>query len=314
MKSILMVVMAFSMTFSANKATKPYTFSTGAIRSSEVNKNFDSIYTKFNSSIDTLNKGVPRWSTMLYNKDSTWRYMNIDTIFGKVQMDTIVDADTVYSKSLKVVRAMIDTIVNSVGIFSPAGFVPGFGIKANGCLGFGLSQGEDKKAYLTLADDSYMYFKTNDANTMRLGSNLLAYFYGNVTSLGLVQARGFTTNGRDTLNYEDTTFYDSLFGASYITRITVKLVKIGATITMYQAGFAGDISGSTSAEIRGVPSKYMPTTKEYNVPVIIYNNGAYQTGIAQVNIDGKIHILPQNFGNLDGGVCGLAGCTISWIK
>jgi hypothetical protein len=329
MKGFLMVVMVFSVALAVNKATKPYTFSTGAIRASEMNKNFDTVYTKFNGSVDTLNRGVPRWASMLYHCDSTWQYMNIDTIAGKVNMDTVVDLDTIYSDKAHFKKIESDTVKGNITYKEPGAsyFQHAYTINDTNRLRVELNSIHD--VIYTTCGSNFTWRRligSTYANVFRLDSADTSFrVYGRMgigqtpttyrlSVNGLVSASGVTTNGDDTLIYGDTTFYDSLFGASYIARITVRLVEIGATITMYQAGLTGDISGSTSAEIRGVPSKYMPTTKQYNVPVIIYNNGASQTGIAQVNLDGKIHILPQNFGNLDGGVCGLAGCTISWIK
>jgi hypothetical protein len=64
-KKVLLMILLFSVSFAANKATKPYTFTSGtAARSSEVNKNYDSVYVPFNKLVDTVNLNVPRSSSL----------------------------------------------------------------------------------------------------------------------------------------------------------------------------------------------------------------------------------------------------------
>jgi hypothetical protein len=117
MRIFILIAVLSSMVFSASKATKPYTFTPHTTSSADqVNKNFDSLYVPFNKAIDTLNKVVPRWSSMLYQKDSTWKWMKIDTIrgnphidsiAGSVVMDTITDLDSIYSDVVKTTKIVV---------------------------------------------------------------------------------------------------------------------------------------------------------------------------------------------------------------
>jgi len=91
----------------ANKVSVPVRFSPNTIiRSADINQNNDTISSKFNQSIDTMNKVVPRWKNFS-NHDSTFRWMNIDTL---------PSADTVYVKNLKVDKVDSLNIVGNATI------------------------------------------------------------------------------------------------------------------------------------------------------------------------------------------------------
>lgn len=128
-----------------------------------------------------------------------------------------------------------------------------------------------------------------------------------------VQGTYFTTNGEDSLVYEDTTFYDSLYdGATYRARALCRIVKIGAQITLYQAYLTGTITSSTYTYIKGIPGKYLPANN-INFAVQIYDNGSNTYGI--IGLSASPILLKINSDYLTAGVGGLfVSTSITWIK
>jgi hypothetical protein len=333
MKSFLMVIMVFSLVLAANKATKPYTFSTGAIRASEVNKNFDTIYTKFNSSIDTINKVVPRWSSMLYHCDSAWQYMNIDTIAGKVNMDTVVDLDTIYSDKAHFKRFNVDTVLGST-IFKE--YTPGYlyyqhAYTLNDTNRLRIELNSFHDVIYTTCGANFTWRRligSTYANVFRLDSADTSFrVYGRMgigqapttyrlSVNGLVSASGVTTNDRDTLTYEDTTFNDSLLeNGSYISYdATARIIKAGRQITFYPGSLIGSLTASRIVTLTGIPSKFLPN-KTQNFITYGYNAGTHTSIVMQVNPStGSVFLFKPGLNSFETGLGGIDYSSVTWIK
>ncbi len=125
---------------------------------------------------------------------------------------------------------------------------------------------------------------------------------------------GLTTNGEDTLKYNDTTFYDSLFdGSTYRARGLARIVQIGAHITMYQPTLSGTITASTPTYIKGLPAKYKPSAYNFYPIINVHANGSsWLIGMLRINSSG---IIVQKDGTyLDAGTGGVHECSLTWIK
>lgn len=100
-----------------------------------------------------------------------------------------------------------------------------------------------------------------------------------------VQGTYFTTNGEDSLVYEDTLFYDSLYdGTTYRSRSVCRLIRIGNQITMSVQGLSGTITAGTATYLKGIPARFHPPSARYIV-IPILNDGVTEIGI--LNFDGS---------------------------
>jgi hypothetical protein len=96
MKIFIFIVVLFSLSFSVNKATKPYTFSIHTTANPlNVNANFDSLKNSFNNSVDTQNIAIPRKSNMFQHLKNG---------------DTLIDTAKIVKAIIK--RGNIDTVLS----------------------------------------------------------------------------------------------------------------------------------------------------------------------------------------------------------
>ena len=96
MRTILVILAAVAVCLAIDGATTPYNFSPATkAYSSQVNANFDSLRIPLNKMKDTLNLKMVRYAKVYRNHDSTFQWMNIDTIKGPVRIDT-ANIDTAY--------------------------------------------------------------------------------------------------------------------------------------------------------------------------------------------------------------------------
>jgi hypothetical protein len=129
---------------------------------------------------------------------------------------------------------------------------------------------------------------------------------------------GFTTNGEDTLNYNDTAnFYDSIYeGASYIARALVRIVRVGALVVLDQHELDGTIAGGgTQLQIKGIPSEFLPSGSNWRcIPMYILNNNTGEIGYLFHDGSGGVYVKRVNMTTYNAGTAGLlAGCA-SWVK
>jgi len=90
MRTILVILAAVAVCLAIDGATTPYNFSPATkAYSSQVNANFDSLRIPLNKMKDTLNLKMVRYAKVYRNHDSTFQWMNIDTIKGPVWVDTL---------------------------------------------------------------------------------------------------------------------------------------------------------------------------------------------------------------------------------
>jgi len=96
MRTLLVILAAVAVCLAIDGATTPYNFSPATkAYSSQVNANFDSLRIPLNKMKDTLNLKMVRYAKVYRNHDSTFQWMNIDTIKGPVRIDT-ANIDTAY--------------------------------------------------------------------------------------------------------------------------------------------------------------------------------------------------------------------------
>ena len=90
MRTLLVILAAVAVCLAIDGATTPYNFSPATkAYSSQVNANFDSLRIPLNKMKDTLNLKMVRYAKVYRNHDSTFQWMNIDTIKGPVWTDTL---------------------------------------------------------------------------------------------------------------------------------------------------------------------------------------------------------------------------------
>ena len=90
MRTLLVILAAVAVCLAIDGATTPYNFSPATkAYSSQVNANFDSLRIPLNKMKDTLNLKMARYPKIFRNHDSTFQWMNIDTIKGPVWVDTL---------------------------------------------------------------------------------------------------------------------------------------------------------------------------------------------------------------------------------
>ena len=90
MRTILVILAAVAVCLAIDGATTPYNFSPATkAYSSQVNANFDSLRIPLNKMKDTLNLKMVRYAKVYRNHDSTFQWMNIDTVKGPVWVDTL---------------------------------------------------------------------------------------------------------------------------------------------------------------------------------------------------------------------------------
>jgi len=90
MRTLLAILAAVAVCLAIDGATTPYNFSPATkAYSSQVNANFDSLRIPLNKMKDTLNLKMARYPKIFRNHDSTFQWMNIDTIKGPVWVDTL---------------------------------------------------------------------------------------------------------------------------------------------------------------------------------------------------------------------------------
>jgi len=306
MRIIILTSILCSFVFAANKATKPYTFTTGTIRASEVNKNGDSIYVPFNALVDTVNKVIVRFK---YFKNG----------------DTLID-------TLKASRAYIDTGIfdtsktghSNISLLYTDSISPNSKLTLLKSLWFPNNEGITWGGTEAMAGNSsshYINFSTNNADRMRIAAS------GNVgigidsgtcklDVVGMVKASlGFTTNGSDTFFYDDTTFADTLReGGTYKAAGTARIIRCGASISFLHnthqlgASFAGG-----QVTITGIPLKFLPADTIVVVAPVMNNS---TIGANSILVTGSFLIL-RTIANaeLSAGTGGLFYPTkISWMK
>jgi hypothetical protein len=283
-KSTVFVITLLCVTFALDKASTPYICVPHAtILSSGLNQNADSLRIAINRMIDSLDVKFARWNALKSG----------DTLFDTIRTTKAV-VDTEVARTIVVSEAC--------GVISSG--VPNLYIKQSSCLGFGFSQGNDKKAYVTLIDSGPIYFKTKNTAAMRLNGDQTAYFYGNVAGAGLFQAAAFTTNGTDTLTYSTSSFWDSLYdNTSYVARAQCTVTTIGKLINLrWDLLYAIPGTMSTSGIIRGLPEAVRPSI-DISIPVAgIKNDVAVSAKVDISSSTGYMHIYAY-----DGSEIGSAG-------
>jgi hypothetical protein len=135
---------------------------------------------------------------------------------------------------------------------------------------------------------------------------------GNFTSK--VKGSYFTTNGEDSLTYEDTTFYDSLYeDATYKTRVLSRIIKIGNVVHLYQSTMTSSFTGSGYVvTLKGIPSRYRPSDTIYNTSVFVLSS-TVKASVVSITYTGNIDFVKTDDTVLGSGTHGTAYTVLTWI-
>jgi hypothetical protein len=280
--------------FAVSKATKPYTH-TNPAKISELNKNLDSIYVPFNKGVDTLNKGIPRWSQVLHNHDSTYTY---------IKGDTIVDLDTIYSGVGKFKTASIDTLKN-VKYLKDSLLIIYSGLDSN----FFYFRNASYPTHGASQFASYYGSATNYGLSIGMaGSPTLGRAFnfncynGTLTNTGMIAATNLLTNyiqfgttaSSKCSTYIDTVCKDTLVSTGGIDTFKVadscRIIQIGNTISFYQFNEMTEVV--QGVPYLKIPTKFIPTQGYSSAPAL--NNGTNP-------IAGRFHFMGSRIRIDDGG-------------
>jgi hypothetical protein len=290
------------------------------------------------------------YNQVFHNHDSTFTYTNIDTIAGKVRMDTVVDLDSIYSDVGKFKGARIDTLkkaiiikdslifdsgkdsINAI-ILKNASYPTHFGTSFfpyySGSQNFGLSI---RCAYAPLpyrfTFNLYNgYLGINDDNPFwSLSVNGLGHFnglynYGNFYDTGMVACSNVLTNyiqfgtgaNSKCSTYIDTTFPDSMWcDGIFVVAGTGRIIQIGNHITFSTSVLNGTISGGDLVQITGIPSKFRPNV-ETSFNVIVVDNTVLKPGLINITTSGACSLFCFNgtgYGNFLSGPGGISTSVI----
>jgi hypothetical protein len=136
---------------------------------------------------------------------------------------------------------------------------------------------------------------------------------------GRVKASSFTTNGEDSITYNDTTFYDSIYdGSTYRARQLSRIVRIGNVVTLYQGQILGIITASTETTIRGIPEMFTTGLSSTNIWTSwMLENSAYIIGVISPKVSHPSHLgiyKTPSKSTLDAGLGGLNhSISLTWI-
>lgn len=359
MKKFLFVVLfAIGNVFALDTYTVPFIAAVrDTLTKTRYNMNNDTAAAWANRATDTINsslriaafkRGDNTVDTFRVNKIRS--NPNIDSIDGRVVMDTITNLDSIYSEIVKVRKIYIDTMrnrvvhnENGVDIYTIGNDTPA--INTDVRLNFSSSRpaGFISKHSAIIAgyslstnnDYSYMAFQTRLGGDSRATwlkfMNGTMWYKGNFYDTGMVAATNLLTNyiqfgtaaNSKCSVYVDTTFKDTLYKYTsppptytYLQHTTVaRIVKVGASVTLYQPGLQGTLAGSEYAVLSGIPIRFYPAT-ECRTTALLYSNGGYIVGLIEVNFDGRGCLLVKiDSTPLDNGSSGLGGdLIIHWIK
>ena len=308
------------------------------------NMNNDTAAAWANRATDTINS-LPRWNVIKKGDTTidTFRVNkirsnpNIDSISGKVVMDTI-QADSVKARTViatgkfGIGTASPDVDINVLG---PAASPASSGTTCAGNLALETTNGN------ALYFGSYgispfgSWLQASNRTDLSVEYPLVLNPNGGYVSIGgttptseltvsgTVNASTLLTNyiqfgttaAPKCSTYIDTTFPDSLFdGTTYRATGSARIVQVGLLVSLYQEWIWGTITAATDTYIKGVPSKFHPSTT-INIPIVILNNSAAVMGSFRLVGDGSILIQALGENVLTAGTGGIGNTTvIHWIK
>jgi hypothetical protein len=322
MKSILVLLVSFCLSVAIEHTTTTYTPVNGALISSAGNKaNFDSLRNGVNQCKDTF-AVFTRWK----------EFSNGDSTFKKMHIDTIIGVDTINVKALKAQRiTAVDTSymrsakVDSADIVGPITSNNQLRLKRTGTSAFyqfyvnsllGVSLYDYLKSRYMLNIDSARTFSFYNGGHIK----------NDVYDTGMVAATNMLTNyiqfGTTASSrcsvYVDTTFPDSLYdGTTFRTAGTGHIVQIGSSVRYHHDPMVGTITSTTQTYIRGIPTKFLPSTST-NIPITIQENtNSYSVGMLTVGTSGVFLAKGSYTGAsfyLEAGNGGMLSNDASWIK
>ena len=217
MRTILVILAAVAVCLAIDGATTPYNFSPATkAYSSQVNANFDSLRIPLNKMKDTLNLKMARYPKIFRNHDSTFQWMNIDTIKGPVWVDTL-RVDTVrVGRGLSVAGPL----AGSTGSFTSWLYTADSVLADAGVVTLGPVKGATGKFTSAVTVDSLKSTKGINATT--------GTFSGTVTVDSLKSTKGISYAGAG-INTTDGIFSGKVTATDSIrTNGSIRGAKIGS--------------------------------------------------------------------------------------
>ena len=163
-------------------------------------------------------------------------------------------------------------------------------VVGSGYTTFANGQGGGTGGFEWLNYDSNLAL-TSPNPLMTLSSN------GNLQLTGsLILAGGYT------FNYEEYDFVSSFYGAYSTAQLTMKITRIGRSITFFMP--VSFINSGTSVSnfflsTYTLPTRFMPVIS-MSMPICTVLNGAMTTGACTIRSDGYVYIQPSLGGNFTG--------------
>lgn len=125
--------------------------------------------------------------------------------------------------------------------------------------------------------------------------------------------KGITTNNRDTLLYEDTTFYDSLFdNNTYLNqRAVCRITRVGRQVTFQQHAIV--FTATTGFfYLRGIPAKFLPSSY-VNWVVLGYADGVQKQMQLSFTSQGKLYFTNIDNNSPATGQNSIYNTVITWL-
>ena len=231
MRTLLVILAAVAVCLAIDGATTPYNFSPATkAYSAQVNANFDSLRIPLNKIKDTLNAKMARYPKIFRNHDSTFQWMNIDTVKGPVWVDTL-RVDTVrVGRGLSVAGPL----AGSTGSFTSWLYTADSVLADAGVVTLGPVKGATGKFTSAVTVDSLKSTKGINATT--------GTFSGTVTVDSLKSTKGISWAGAGI----------STTGGAFSSTVTVDSLKSTKGINATTGTFSGTVTVDSLKSTKGI--------------------------------------------------------------
>jgi hypothetical protein len=314
MRTILGILAAAAVCLAIDGATTPYNFSPATkAYSSQVNANFDSLRIPLNKMKDTLNLKMARYPKIFRNHDSTFQWMNIDTVKGPVWVDTL-RVDTVrVGRGLSVAGPLM----GSTGSFTSWLYTADSVLADAGIVTLGPVKGATGVFTSAVTVDSLKSTKGISATT--------GTFSGTVTVDSLKSTKGIsysgnlsTTNGifsgKLTAAAVDTgSWVFTVTGFTGTVQGTAKYAIIGDIVTLsFDQGIG--TSNTSTIGMSDIPAEARPNGSTYYFSIPVRDSGITVSGGFDFGYTGGCHVTKYGGVFATSGSKGILPFSVSYIK
>lgn len=215
MKKLLIILLAFSMSYALNPFSWYWSINLDGDTATvgKWKNNNDSVLVWSNKVCDTLNTVVPRWN-YFSNHDSTFKWMNIDTIGGRVKVDTVdaeyliageIDLDTLESLAIDTLYGPVELDTISSDLYLENNLT----VKADCDITTGLIINSD--GYPDYWHNIYMPYSRYDGAWLGYGMRIGPRKIGGTSGVGAFQVAFSDTSTSSTDDSIDTLDYTAAF-------------------------------------------------------------------------------------------------------